>query len=294
MNTVNSSAIIQKSQMLNNGSESVLASNNGLNKLGGSLWDNARTLVSNGAKSPHERGFLADMISKDRQTSPLFAVKASIKNGMQSTNLQLISSESQSRIVLNPDGSIELGHSWSQQIFDVFQQSLTKFDSLIADALQRLSDSWASLSSPSNLSGPNEALAALRDTSPTNGVNQAEPISNANDTPQTKLPTLKKPKTLPKMGDFLWKPVADKDGKLVVLLPNKLTGDVNRVRLLSPDGKQVIAQSRFSGIGNGNRGHYRFAKPGGEYPANTKVEIIMDDGNRYRVNIPSTGKRMTR
>lgn len=303
MNTVNSSSVMQSSQARNgsgsnysgsnDSGSAVMATNMGWSNLGLKLWDSTQNLVNNGDKLTMDRGLSAGLLSKERAASPLFAVKASIKNAGQSTNLQLISSESQSRIVLNPDGSIELGHSWSQQIFDVFQQSLSKFDSLIADALQRVSDSWSSLSSPSSLTGPTEALAEPLITGPTSGVNQAEPSRSISEAPQNKLPTLKKPKTLPKMGDFLWKPVADKDGKLVVLLPSKLTGDVNRVRLLSPDGKQVIAQSKFSGIGNGDRGHYRFSKPGAEYPPNTKVEIIMDDGNRYRVNIPSTGRRMT-
>lgn len=282
MNTINSSPLPNHSPTGVDNSANGIAGNMSWGGLGLKIWDKTQSLVSNSGQ------WSLDNIRGEGKTGPLFALRASIKNEGQSTNLQVISSESQSRILLNPDGSIELGHSWSQQIFDVFQQSLTKMDSLIADAIQRLSDSWASISSPT------DAMAEPSITTPSAGSTQVETSKNLSETTSGKLPNLKKPRDMPKMGDFLWKPVADKDGKLVVLLPSKLTGDVNRVRLLSPDGKQVIAQSRFSGIGNGNRGHYRFPKPGAEYPANTKVEVIMDNGTRYRVNIPSTGKRMTR
>lgn len=282
MNTINSSSLPNAYPIKDDKNSNIIANNVSWGGLGLKVLDKTHSFFSSSGQ------LSLDTVKGEGKTGPLFALRASIKNEGQSTNLQVLSSESQSRILLNPDGSIELGHSWSQQIFDVFHQSLTKVDSLIADAIQRLSDSWASLYSPA------EAIAETSIPTTPAGPTQTDASTDLKDAPSGKLPKLKRPQELPKMGDFLWKPVADKDGKLVVLLPSKLTGDVNRVRLLSPDGKQVIAQSKFSGIGNGNRGHYRFAKAGAEYPANTKVEVIMDNGTRYRVNIPSTGKRTTR
>lgn len=54
---------------------------------------------------------------------------------------------------------------------------------------------------------------------------------------------------------FLWKPVSDSTGKLAVLLPQSTRGFVT-----------VNGESgSWGGVGNGNRAHYRFSKPGAAY-----------------------------
>ena len=99
---------------------------------------------------------------------------------------------------------------------------------------------------------------------------------------------------LGKVGGFLWKPVSDKNGDLVVLLPKKLTGKVEEVRILSPDGKRTLGKGKYSGIGNGDREHFRFSKPGSGYPDGAIVYIKLDNGSTRHVKIGDTSRRIER
>jgi hypothetical protein len=99
---------------------------------------------------------------------------------------------------------------------------------------------------------------------------------------------------LAKTGGFLWKPTSDKNGDLVVLLPKKLTGKVQEVRVLSPDGKKTLGKGKYSGVGNGDREHFRFSKPGSAYPDGALVYIKLDDGTTRHVTIKDTSKRLER
>ena len=91
-------------------------------------------------------------------------------------------------------------------------------------------------------------------------------------------------------GGFLWKPNAEKDNNLVILLPKSL-GEVGGVRVLSPDGTTELAKGRFSGIANGERAHYRFSRAGAEFPDNALVEITKRDGTKLHLAIPNTAER---
>ena len=95
---------------------------------------------------------------------------------------------------------------------------------------------------------------------------------------------------LPAGGNFLWKPKAEKDGKLVILLPKAL-GRVPSVRILSPDRSTELAKGKFSGIANGDRAHYRFKSPGSVFPDRAVVEITKNDGAKVVVEIPNTAAR---
>lgn len=99
---------------------------------------------------------------------------------------------------------------------------------------------------------------------------------------------------LGKTGGFLWKPVSDKNGDLAILIPKQLTGKVKEVRILHPDGTKSIAKGKYSGVGNGNREHYRFTKPGGGYPDGAIVLIKLEDGSARHVRISDTSKRIER
>ena len=90
---------------------------------------------------------------------------------------------------------------------------------------------------------------------------------------------------------FLWKPVSDSDGKLAILLPTRLTGNVAGVAVLSPSG-QIIERGRNSGVGNGGREHFRFSRPGGSFPPGSVVEITLRDGTKQRVTIETPNKRI--
>lgn len=96
--------------------------------------------------------------------------------------------------------------------------------------------------------------------------------------------------TLEPSGGFLWKPEAEKDGKLVILLPKSLK-TVESVRVLTPDGRAELAKGRFSGVANGDRAHFRFNQPGAAFPDNALVEIAQRDGASLRVAIPNTSDR---
>jgi hypothetical protein len=99
---------------------------------------------------------------------------------------------------------------------------------------------------------------------------------------------------LTKGGGFLWKPVSDKNGDLVVLLPKKLTGKIDEVRVLSADGKRTLETGRYSGVGNGNREHFRFSQPGTSYPDGSIVLIQLNDGTTRHMKIKETSKRVER
>jgi hypothetical protein len=99
---------------------------------------------------------------------------------------------------------------------------------------------------------------------------------------------------LPPTGGFLWKPVSDKNGDLAVLLPKQYTGRVKQVRVLNADGTKVLAKGRYSGVGNGDREHYRFNKPGSGYPDGTIVLIEMENGALRHLKIKDTAKRTER
>lgn len=90
----------------------------------------------------------------------------------------------------------------------------------------------------------------------------------------------------------MWKPKADKDGKLVVLLPKRF-GRAKSVRVLAADGKSALATGRFSGIANGDRAHYRFSKAGADFPKGSILEVTTKEGKIHQLPIPDTAKRFT-
>lgn len=97
----------------------------------------------------------------------------------------------------------------------------------------------------------------------------------------------------------LYKPVSDSDGNAVVLSPSlgspaqlyearplgvleealiqykHLDGSITSWNVVRPkhEAGDLIDQGRFSGNGNGGRDHWRFAKPGSEYPSQMILKI---------------------
>jgi hypothetical protein len=94
-------------------------------------------------------------------------------------------------------------------------------------------------------------------------------------------------------GQFLWKPVSDKDGKLAILTPPRLTGKIKNVVILSPDKTKILGKGNFSGVGNGDREHFRFSKPGEQYPDKSIVMITLKDGSTQHVPIRESSARYT-
>ena len=89
---------------------------------------------------------------------------------------------------------------------------------------------------------------------------------------------------------FLWKPKSESDGNLVVLLPKDFNDLVSSVVLTHEN--EVLTEGRFAGNEhNGNRGHYRFDKAGGDYPKGLQVEVRFDDGTVIKYDIPDGSER---
>lgn len=89
---------------------------------------------------------------------------------------------------------------------------------------------------------------------------------------------------------FLFKPVSESDGKLVVLLPPRLSGLVQGLLLIGPNG-EIVETGRYSGNANGGRDHYRFSKPGGKYPDGVTVQARLVTGELVRYIIQETSQR---
>lgn len=87
---------------------------------------------------------------------------------------------------------------------------------------------------------------------------------------------------------FLWKPVSENNGKLVVLLPARLTGKVNQGSV-TVNGES----GNYSGVHNGGREHYRYSKPGGSYDAPAKINASLKAGGSESWTVTSPSSRTT-
>lgn len=94
---------------------------------------------------------------------------------------------------------------------------------------------------------------------------------------------------------FLWKPVSESNGKLVVLLPTSLKGIVKSAGIYTAfpySSGQRLASGTFSGdTKNGNRPHYRFGKPGSGYPSGVYLIAFLSSGKQYGYRIANTSRR---
>ncbi|MCB0359766.1 MAG: hypothetical protein KDD44_09020 [Bdellovibrionales bacterium] len=103
------------------------------------------------------------------------------------------------------------------------------------------------------------------------------------------------PQQLDGDGGFLWKPVSESDGNLVVLLPTEFRDMISRVELhssLPPDASTLLDEGRFTGDeDNGQRLHYRFGKPGGDYGDSVHVVAYTNDGSTLTWDIPNPAER---
>ena len=82
---------------------------------------------------------------------------------------------------------------------------------------------------------------------------------------------------------FLWKPVSESNGNLVVLFPKDFTETFQSVTVNGESGN-------FSGFANGDRQHWRFSKSGAEYEAPAIVKAISMGGECEWV-IPNPSER---
>jgi len=91
-------------------------------------------------------------------------------------------------------------------------------------------------------------------------------------------------------GGFLWKPVGENSGRLVILLPPQYTGQVSVVYVANSKGGAIEAGS-YTGVGNGNRTHWRFSKPGSGYGQNILAVANLKSGGAVHWPIPNGASR---
>lgn len=71
-------------------------------------------------------------------------------------------------------------------------------------------------------------------------------------------------------GGFLWKPVSDTRGSLVVLFPSEYDVQFEGVSARRLDG--TLEEGTFSGFGNGSRQHWRFSASGDAYTGEIQIQ----------------------
>ena len=95
---------------------------------------------------------------------------------------------------------------------------------------------------------------------------------------------------------FVWKPVSESDGKLVVLLPPSFRGNVAQAEIhseLPPSDETRIEEGRFTGdTHNGNRPHFRFSKPGSGYGSGLYLVAYDQNGEYQHWEIENGGSRV--
>jgi len=88
---------------------------------------------------------------------------------------------------------------------------------------------------------------------------------------------------------FLWKPISESNGRLVILFPFSLRGKMKSGLIEYNGGREkgVFATDTH----NGNRPHYRFNHAGGHYggPCVAIAELL--DGTYKQWNIPNGAER---
>jgi hypothetical protein len=93
------------------------------------------------------------------------------------------------------------------------------------------------------------------------------------------------------IGDgFLFKPISEGDGNLVVLLPSSMSGDVSELTIRDSSG-QILAQGCDLGDYDDGRPLFRFSSPGGSYPNNITVTASLSNGKEYNYEIASPSQR---
>jgi hypothetical protein len=91
-------------------------------------------------------------------------------------------------------------------------------------------------------------------------------------------------------GGFLWKPVSESNGKLVVLLPPQYTGHI-RGAYIANAKRAAIETGVYTGVHNGGREHFRFSKPGRGYGSGLYAVAVLKAGGSVHWPIPNGSSR---
>jgi hypothetical protein len=92
-------------------------------------------------------------------------------------------------------------------------------------------------------------------------------------------------------GGFVWKPISEGDGNLVILLPPNLTGNVAGVVVFHEGSGQTVT-GRYTGVHNGGREHFRFLQPGAAYGDGLTVTAQLKSGGTKSWSVPSGARRV--
>jgi len=92
-------------------------------------------------------------------------------------------------------------------------------------------------------------------------------------------------------GGFVWKPISEGDGNLVILLPPNLTGNVAGVVVFHEGSGQTVT-GRYTGVHNGGREHFRFLQPGAAYGEGLTVTAQLKSGGTKSWSVPSGARRV--
>ncbi len=89
---------------------------------------------------------------------------------------------------------------------------------------------------------------------------------------------------------FLWKPISDSDGKLVILLPSSVSAQ--SVSISGPSGSETVEKGGRNGSrGNGQREHYRFSQTGEKMKGPVQVTVALENGGSKTININNPAQR---
>ena len=89
---------------------------------------------------------------------------------------------------------------------------------------------------------------------------------------------------------FLWKPVSESNGKLVILLPSSLTA--RSVTISGPNVNETVNKGGGNGKrANGQREHFRFGKSGEQMQGPVQVTVTLESGQTKTMNIANPAKR---
>ena len=92
-------------------------------------------------------------------------------------------------------------------------------------------------------------------------------------------------------GGFIWKPIGEHTGKLVVILPPQYTGHASSAYIASASGSPIEGGA-YTGVANGGRRHYRFAKKGREYGTDIRVVAEITEAPTVHWVIPNGAGRV--
>ncbi len=99
------------------------------------------------------------------------------------------------------------------------------------------------------------------------------------------------PPSGPVSQQFLWKPISESDGRLVILLPGKYRGKAESCKVYNAAGLELEAGNFVGDTHNGYRPHFRFRHRGEFYGKSLTVKATLTGGNEATWHIPNGAMR---